>query len=100
MQDNQFWYGYLKDIVVRRVDLKEYTFREADFSRLHLNNIEDTFLLYVQRKIHNLTDDEIIALADELCKFSDGTLKSIRDILHDMMNNFVLSYNHAMPKRA
>ncbi|GJX24426.1 retrovirus-related pol polyprotein from transposon TNT 1-94 [Tanacetum coccineum] len=29
--DNQFGYGYLKEIVVRRSDLKEYTFREADF---------------------------------------------------------------------
>ncbi|GKB34935.1 hypothetical protein Tco_0879877 [Tanacetum coccineum] len=98
--DNQFRYGYLKDIVVRRVDLKEYIFLEANFSRLYLNDIEDMFLLYVQRKIHNLMDDEIIDLADELCKFSNGTRKSIHDILHDMLNNFTLSYNHVMPKRA
>nr|GEV66099.1 RNA-directed DNA polymerase, eukaryota, reverse transcriptase zinc-binding domain protein [Tanacetum cinerariifolium] len=60
--DNQFGYGYLKEIVVRRADMKEYTFREAEFSRLYLNDIEDMFLLYVQHKIHNLTSVEIVAL--------------------------------------
>ncbi|GJR73644.1 hypothetical protein Tco_0086009 [Tanacetum coccineum] len=141
--DNQFGYGYLNEIVIRRSDLKEYSFREADFSRLHLNYIEDMFLLYVQHKIHNLTGDEIVHLknlnitkpqticdgmsfkepytifyeprgvvylnkskrkrlmrADELYKFSDGTLKEVRDELNDMLHNFVLGYNHAMPKRA
>nr|GEW88446.1 hypothetical protein CTI12_AA475510 [Tanacetum cinerariifolium] len=46
--DNQFGYEYFNEIIVRRVDLKEYSFREVDFSRLHLNDIEDLFLLYVQ----------------------------------------------------
>ncbi|GJZ95729.1 hypothetical protein Tco_0668063, partial [Tanacetum coccineum] len=68
--DNQFGYGYLKEIVVRRADLKEYTFREAGFSRLHLNDIEDMFLLYVQLKIHNLTGDEIVALVNALRMFT------------------------------
>ncbi|GJR38625.1 hypothetical protein Tco_1214309 [Tanacetum coccineum] len=96
------------EIVVRRADQKEYTFKEADFSRLHLNDIEDMFLLYVQHKLHNLTGDEIVDLsnrkrlmrADELYKFSDRTLKSIHDNLHDMLHNFALGYNHGMPKRA
>ncbi|GJS30591.1 hypothetical protein Tco_0491211 [Tanacetum coccineum] len=61
--DYQFGYGYLKEIVVRRADLKEYSFREADFSRLHLNDIEDLFVLYVQRKIYNLLGDQIIHLS-------------------------------------
>ncbi|GJR06660.1 hypothetical protein Tco_0529644 [Tanacetum coccineum] len=38
--------------------------------------------------------------ADELYKFSDGTLKSVHDNLHKMLHNFVLGYNHGMPKRA
>ncbi|GJU53681.1 hypothetical protein Tco_1227395 [Tanacetum coccineum] len=125
--------------------LKEYTFKEADFSRLHLNDIEDMFLLYVQHKLQNLTGDEIVDLvyalrtftygivimkrvedvqlgveiyeprgvvylnksnrkrlmrADELYKFSDGMLKSVRDNLHEMQYNFVLGYNHGMMKRA
>ncbi|GKC49482.1 hypothetical protein Tco_1072227, partial [Tanacetum coccineum] len=68
--DNQFGYEYLKEIVVRRAYLKEYSFREADFSNLHLNDIEDLFLLYVQRKIHNLTGDEIVHLVNALHIFT------------------------------
>ncbi|GJR27977.1 hypothetical protein Tco_1104209 [Tanacetum coccineum] len=34
-------YGYLKEIVVKRANQKEYMFKEADFPCLHLNDIED-----------------------------------------------------------
>ncbi|GKE09815.1 hypothetical protein Tco_1413366, partial [Tanacetum coccineum] len=170
-QDRKYTILLTKTKATRRADLKEYTFREENFSRLHLNDLEDMFLLYVQRKIHNLTGDEIVALvnalrmftqsiviqkrvedvqlgvesyqiklnitkpqttcdgisfkepctifyeprgvvylnksnrkrlmrADELYKFSDGTLKSVCDNLNDMLHNFMLGYNHTMPKRA
>nr|GEY42363.1 copia protein [Tanacetum cinerariifolium] len=36
---------------------------------------------------------------DELYKFSNGTLQSVRDILHDMATNLRMEYNKAMPKR-
>ncbi|GJT19473.1 hypothetical protein Tco_0878179 [Tanacetum coccineum] len=169
--DKQFGYGYLKEIVLRRVDQKEYTFKEANFSRLHLNDIEDMFLLYVQHKLHNLIGNKIVDLvnalrtftrgvviqrrvediqlgveiyqkklnitrpqttcdgisfkqpytivydprgvvylkktswkrlmrANELYKFCDRTLKSVRDNLNEMLHNFVLGYNHGMQKRA
>ncbi|GJU89201.1 hypothetical protein Tco_1301624 [Tanacetum coccineum] len=45
--DKQFGYGYLKEIVVRQADQKEYAFTEADFPRLHLNDIEDMYLLKI-----------------------------------------------------
>ncbi|GJW65156.1 hypothetical protein Tco_0117040 [Tanacetum coccineum] len=35
----------LQEIVVRRVDQKEYIFNEADFPRLHLNDIEDITII-------------------------------------------------------
>ncbi|GKE16704.1 hypothetical protein Tco_1424281 [Tanacetum coccineum] len=38
-------YGYLEEIVVKRVDQQLYTFKEGDFKRLHLNDIEDMLLL-------------------------------------------------------
>ncbi|GKC15506.1 hypothetical protein Tco_1012288 [Tanacetum coccineum] len=47
-------YGYLKEIVVKRANQKEYVFKEADFLSLHLNYIEDTFLLYYQNKLYHL----------------------------------------------
>ncbi|GKC28089.1 hypothetical protein Tco_1035383, partial [Tanacetum coccineum] len=55
--DKQFGYGYLREIVVRRANQKEYVFNEADFSRLHLNDIKDMLLLYVQNKLHRLKGD-------------------------------------------
>ncbi|GJT30620.1 hypothetical protein Tco_0910895 [Tanacetum coccineum] len=38
-------YGYLKEIVVRRADNDLYRFKEGDFLRLRINNIEDMLLL-------------------------------------------------------
>ncbi|GJU32478.1 hypothetical protein Tco_1176067, partial [Tanacetum coccineum] len=55
--DKQFGRGYLKEIVVRRANQKEYTLKEPDFPRLHLNDIEDMYLLYAQKKLHHLTGD-------------------------------------------
>ncbi|GJS32592.1 hypothetical protein Tco_0530974 [Tanacetum coccineum] len=72
--DKQFGYGYLKEIIVRRAAQKEYTFREADFSRLHLNDIEDMFLLYVQHKLHNLTGDDIVDLMISLRMFTESII--------------------------
>ncbi|GKC14462.1 hypothetical protein Tco_1011244 [Tanacetum coccineum] len=37
--------------------------------------------------------------ADELYKFSDRTLKSVRDTLHHRLLNFRLGYNKGMPRR-
>ncbi|GJW42374.1 hypothetical protein Tco_0731035 [Tanacetum coccineum] len=70
--DKQFGYGYLNEIVVRRADQKKHTFREAYFSRLHLNDIEDVCLLYVQHKLHSLTDDEIVDLVISLRMFTQS----------------------------
>ncbi|GJX29540.1 hypothetical protein Tco_0237619 [Tanacetum coccineum] len=36
---------------------------------------------------------------DELYKFSDCTLQSVRDTLHDMETNLRMGYNKAMPRR-
>ncbi|GJU21651.1 hypothetical protein Tco_1154993 [Tanacetum coccineum] len=41
-------YGYLEEIVVKRAYQKLYTFKEDDFKRLHLNDIEDIYVAFVQ----------------------------------------------------
>ncbi|GKF79626.1 hypothetical protein Tco_0235194, partial [Tanacetum coccineum] len=51
-------YGHLEETEVRRDDQKLYKFREGDFLRLHLQDIEDMLLLLVQQKLTNLTIDE------------------------------------------
>ncbi|GJZ29304.1 hypothetical protein Tco_0573951, partial [Tanacetum coccineum] len=38
-------YGYLEEIEVRREDQHLYKFKEGDFPRLHLYDIEDMLLL-------------------------------------------------------
>ncbi|GJV35539.1 hypothetical protein Tco_1408016, partial [Tanacetum coccineum] len=51
-------YGHLEEIEVRRDDQQLYTFKEGDFKRLRLQDIEDMLLLLVQQKLTNLTIDE------------------------------------------
>ncbi|GKA97852.1 hypothetical protein Tco_0825746 [Tanacetum coccineum] len=117
------WYGYghLEEIKVKRADHQLYKFIKGDFPRLHLNDIEDMLLLVVPNKLFNLNSDVIVDLAvalhpqgviyedklnrkrlmhsDELHKFSDGTLQSVQDTLHDMANNLRMRYNKAMLRR-
>ncbi|GKE38985.1 hypothetical protein Tco_1462390, partial [Tanacetum coccineum] len=67
-------YGYLKEIVVKRENQKEYVFKEADFASLHLNDIEDMFLLYYQNKLHHLDGNIQTHLVVALCFFIQRTV--------------------------
>nr|GFA69847.1 hypothetical protein [Tanacetum cinerariifolium] len=55
-------YGYLEEIEVQRKDQQLYKFRECDFPRLNLRDIEDMLLLLVQEKLSNLERDVIFDL--------------------------------------
>nr|GEZ07485.1 retrovirus-related Pol polyprotein from transposon TNT 1-94 [Tanacetum cinerariifolium] len=65
------WHNYkhLDWITVRRDDAKLYKFKEGDFKRLRIQDIEDMLLL----------------LIDELHKFNDGTLNDVRTALDDRL---------------
>nr|GEX57735.1 hypothetical protein [Tanacetum cinerariifolium] len=63
-------YGHLEEIEVRREDQKLYKFREGDFPRLRLQDIEHMLLLLVQHKLTNLTIDEGYALNVALHMFT------------------------------
>ncbi|GJR97039.1 hypothetical protein Tco_0269213 [Tanacetum coccineum] len=52
---SRYGYTYLKEIVLRRADYKEYKISEADFKNLHLNNFEDMYLLHLQGKLNHLS---------------------------------------------
>nr|GFD18579.1 hypothetical protein [Tanacetum cinerariifolium] len=54
------WHNYkhLDWISVHRDDDKIYKFKEGDFKRLRLQDIEDMLLLRVQGKLSNLTVEE------------------------------------------
>nr|GEW85704.1 reverse transcriptase domain-containing protein [Tanacetum cinerariifolium] len=90
-----------KEIVVRMAGKKEYKFKEADFSRLHLDDIKDMFLLYVQGFVYlTKKNRKKLMRADELFMFCDETLKLAREVLHYRLTNFKLGYNADMPTRA
>ncbi|GKC90671.1 hypothetical protein Tco_1151320, partial [Tanacetum coccineum] len=118
--DKWYGYGYLKEIVVRRVDRKLYMFMEGDFPRLHLNEIEDMLLLVKKLNISKprmrdvdlsrralyttlseplgvICEDKLkmkrLMRTDEFYKFSDGTLASVRNTLDQMLKNLRLSQN-------
>ncbi|GJV38554.1 hypothetical protein Tco_1411031 [Tanacetum coccineum] len=57
------WHNYkhLDWIIVRRDDDKMHKFKEGDFKRLRIQDIEDMLLLLVQGKLKNLTIEERIA---------------------------------------
>ncbi|GJV96671.1 putative reverse transcriptase domain-containing protein [Tanacetum coccineum] len=163
-------YGYLEEIVARRVDQKLYKFKEGDFLDFHLNDIEDMLLLIAQNKFFNLDGDVIVDIftalkmvtrgivvknrvkevqlgvesyqrklnltkpqrscqnlsikepytpnydpsgiiyedkrkkkrmmrVDEIHKFCDETLQSVRKILRERLLNFKFGYNKDMPLR-
>ncbi|GKD92574.1 hypothetical protein Tco_1372411, partial [Tanacetum coccineum] len=52
--DVLFKYGFLESITMTRADKKKYTFKESDFSRLNLNDIEDMYVLKAQGKLKYL----------------------------------------------
>ncbi|GJU74665.1 copia protein [Tanacetum coccineum] len=66
------WYDYshLDEIEIRREDQQLYTFKEGDFPRLRLQDIEDMLLLLVQQRLTNLTVDECYDLNVALRMFT------------------------------
>ncbi|GKC72715.1 hypothetical protein Tco_1118598 [Tanacetum coccineum] len=75
-------YGYLKEIVVRRADNNLYRFKEGDFPRLRINDIEDMLLLVVQNRLTNLAGDDVSDFAIALRMFTRSLViqKRVEDL--------------------
>ncbi|GJZ07265.1 hypothetical protein Tco_0541058 [Tanacetum coccineum] len=114
------WHNYkhLEWITVRRDDDKMYTFKEGDYNRLRLQDIEDMLLLLVQGKLTNLNIESDLKRKtpyttysnpkgfiyqnkdkknrlmriDKLHKFSDGTLNDVRSALDDTLKRIWIKY--------
>ncbi|GKE00349.1 hypothetical protein Tco_1388332 [Tanacetum coccineum] len=109
------WHNYkhLDWITVRRDDDKLYKFKQGNFNRLRIQDIEDMLLLLVQGKLTNLTVEECLAFnvslrigfiyhnkdkknrlirIDELYTFSDGTLNDVRTALDDRLKGIRMKY--------
>ncbi|GJZ54473.1 hypothetical protein Tco_0609358 [Tanacetum coccineum] len=66
------WHGYkhLDWITIRRADDKLYSFKEGDFKRLRLQDIEDMLILLVQGKLTNLKVKEFLTFSVALRMFT------------------------------
>nr|GFA52394.1 hypothetical protein [Tanacetum cinerariifolium] len=82
------WYNYkhLDWITVRRDDDKLYKFKEGDFKRLRIQDIEDMLLLL------NKDKQNMLMRIDELYKFSDGTLTDVHTALDDRLKGIRMKY--------
>ncbi|GJR11085.1 hypothetical protein Tco_0793737 [Tanacetum coccineum] len=63
---SRYGYTYLKEIVLRRADYKEYKISKADFKNLHPSDFEALHLLNLQEKLDFIVKDH------ELFKFNPG----------------------------
>ncbi|GKA43195.1 hypothetical protein Tco_0735919 [Tanacetum coccineum] len=75
-------YRYLREIEVRRADNGLYTFKEGDFPRLRINDIEDMLILIVQNRLTNLLDDDVFYFAIALRMFTRSMV--IQKIVEDL----------------
>ncbi|GJW44516.1 hypothetical protein Tco_0073315 [Tanacetum coccineum] len=66
-------YGYVEEIVVRRDDNALYRFKEGDFPRFQINDIEDMLILVVQNRLTNLSGDDVV----NFDKFHKDVTKSL-----------------------
>ncbi|GKA55861.1 hypothetical protein Tco_0754933 [Tanacetum coccineum] len=75
-------YGYLEEIVVRRADNALYRFKEGDFPRLRINDIEDMLILVVQNRLTNLSGDDVADFAIALRMFTRSLViqKRVEDL--------------------
>ncbi|GJT68738.1 hypothetical protein Tco_1020218 [Tanacetum coccineum] len=70
------------------------TFPEIEFKELYTPSYKPPGVIY-----EDLNKQKRVMRADELYKFSDGTLKKVRDELHHRVLDFHLGYNDEMLRR-
>ncbi|GJV57498.1 hypothetical protein Tco_1458503 [Tanacetum coccineum] len=75
-------YGYMEEIVVRRADNALYRFKEGDFPRLRINDIEDMLLFVVQNRLTILLGDDVADFAIALRMFTRSLViqKRVKDL--------------------
>ncbi|GKB81074.1 hypothetical protein Tco_0947969, partial [Tanacetum coccineum] len=72
----------------------QQTFPEIEFKELYTPSHKPLGIIY-----EDLTKQKRVMRADKVYKFSDGTLKKVRDELHHRIRDFRLEYNTEMPRR-
>nr|GEU39344.1 integrase, catalytic region, zinc finger, CCHC-type, peptidase aspartic, catalytic [Tanacetum cinerariifolium] len=92
-------YGYLEEIVVRRNDDVLYKFKEGNFPRLNLCDIEDMLLLLVQKKLFNLDVDDRYDLSVALRMFTRSIVivHLVEDLLQGV-ESYQIKLNSTRPE--
>ncbi|GKC89466.1 hypothetical protein Tco_1150115 [Tanacetum coccineum] len=70
------------------------TFLGIEFKELYTPSFDPLGVIY-----EDLNKQKRVMRADEVYKFSDGTLKTVCDELHHRLLDFQLGYNDDMPRR-
>ncbi|GKB68567.1 hypothetical protein Tco_0929979 [Tanacetum coccineum] len=86
-------YGYLREIEVRRANNNLYTFKEGDFLRLRINDIEDMLILIAQNRLINLLGDDVFDFAIARGCLPEAWLQTSLD---DITKNIRMEY---LPQR-
>ncbi|GJZ34198.1 hypothetical protein Tco_0579634 [Tanacetum coccineum] len=55
---SMYGYDYMKKVILRRADLKEYVIVERDFKYIYLSDFEDLYLLNLQGHLNHLSPDD------------------------------------------
>nr|GEV42935.1 hypothetical protein [Tanacetum cinerariifolium] len=76
------------------ITLPQQTFPEIEFKELYTPSHKSPGAIY-----KDVTKQKRVMQADELYKFSDRTLKKVRDELRHRIRDFRFEYNTKMPKR-
>ncbi|GJY22648.1 hypothetical protein Tco_0396306 [Tanacetum coccineum] len=59
---SRYDYTFLREIVLRKAEYKEYKISKADFKDLHLDDFVDMYLLYLQGKLNHLSGSDKVHL--------------------------------------
>nr|GFA26060.1 hypothetical protein [Tanacetum cinerariifolium] len=105
-------YGHLEEIVVKRDDRQLCKFKEESYQKkLNITAPQKTFPKIKFIELYtpsykppgviykDLNKQKRVMRADELYKFSDGTLKKVQEKLHNKVLNFCLRYNNKIEMR-
>ncbi|GKF19520.1 hypothetical protein Tco_0068158, partial [Tanacetum coccineum] len=76
------------------ITLPQQTIPKIEFKEPYTPSFKPPRVIY-----KDLTKQKRVMRADELYKFSDGTLKKVRDELHHKVRDFHLGYNTGMSRR-
>nr|GEV74819.1 hypothetical protein [Tanacetum cinerariifolium] len=74
----RYGYTFLKEIILRRAEYKEYKISEADFENLHQNDFEDLYLLHLQGQLNYLSRDDKVYLFNAVNLWIRNIINKIR----------------------